>query len=241
MTEKLMTISQLAALFHINQHTIRHYEYKGLVMPAEISDKGYRKYGLSEGYQLAFILFLKELGLSLGEIKQVITDGDSDDYERLLVQKKKDVLEEQARLAQLTELIDQQLCLVKQMAVPNYSVSEKLNLKLIKRLPINQQLDLTTLKELGIGRDALMGTIYYLIHETYLDMCLVTEKIGAYQIEKGNYSVTLVKGESQAEVDSKLEELLTQYDLPLIVIEDGSRFLGSDAKIVLKVLGERDV
>lgn len=54
MSEKLMTISELAKVFKINQHTIRHYEEKGLLQPSEVSENGYRKYGLSEAYQLSF-------------------------------------------------------------------------------------------------------------------------------------------------------------------------------------------
>ena len=68
MTVNLITISELANIFEINQHTIRHYEEKGLLAPAKVSENGYRKYGLTEAYKLSFVLFLRELGLSLSDV-----------------------------------------------------------------------------------------------------------------------------------------------------------------------------
>lgn len=69
MPEKLVTISTLARLLKTTNHTIRYYEDEGLFKPAEIAPNGYRKYGMSQAYQLSFILFFKTIGFFSGIYK----------------------------------------------------------------------------------------------------------------------------------------------------------------------------
>lgn len=52
--------------------TIRFYEEEGLLKPAEVSDGGHRRYTEEELEKLRLISDLRELGLSLGEIRAVL-------------------------------------------------------------------------------------------------------------------------------------------------------------------------
>ena len=52
--------------------TIRHYEEEGLLKPAEVSDGGHRRYTEDELERLKLISDLREMGLSLGEIKAIL-------------------------------------------------------------------------------------------------------------------------------------------------------------------------
>lgn len=52
--------------------TIRHYETAGLLAPAEVSDGGHRRYTEADLERLKLIVDLRDLGLSLCEIKSLL-------------------------------------------------------------------------------------------------------------------------------------------------------------------------
>jgi DNA-binding transcriptional MerR regulator len=52
--------------------TIRHYEEAGLLTPAEVSDGGHRRYTEEDLERLGLIVDLRDLGLSLCEIKSIL-------------------------------------------------------------------------------------------------------------------------------------------------------------------------
>ena len=66
---KKLKIGEIAKQFNISTRTLRFYEERGLLVPAEKSiDSEYRYYSEANAKQLSTILFLKEIGLSLDEI-----------------------------------------------------------------------------------------------------------------------------------------------------------------------------
>lgn len=58
----------------ISYKSLRVYEEKGLVVPKRISDNNYREYKKSDIWKLKCIKILKELGLSLDEIKEILAE-----------------------------------------------------------------------------------------------------------------------------------------------------------------------
>jgi DNA-binding transcriptional MerR regulator len=52
--------------------TIRHYETAGLLAPSEVSDGGHRRYTGEDLERLRLIIDLREVGLSLCEIKSIL-------------------------------------------------------------------------------------------------------------------------------------------------------------------------
>lgn len=66
------TIKELAEIAKISTRSLRYYDQIGLLKPAKINDSGYRIYGENEVNLLQQILFYKELGLKLVEIKKII-------------------------------------------------------------------------------------------------------------------------------------------------------------------------
>jgi DNA-binding transcriptional MerR regulator len=69
------TIQKLAKLAGLSTRALRHYDAIGLLKPKRISLNGYRIYGAAELDQLQQILFYRELGVSLNEIKQVVSSS----------------------------------------------------------------------------------------------------------------------------------------------------------------------
>ena len=72
-TEANLRISQLASEFGLNPKTIRYYEEIGLLSARKRSEAGYRLYGGADRERLAFIQKAKAIGLSLTEIRELLT------------------------------------------------------------------------------------------------------------------------------------------------------------------------
>ncbi|MGB8954416.1 MAG: MerR family transcriptional regulator [Tumebacillaceae bacterium] len=68
------TVQKLARLAGVSARTLRYYDEIGILKPARISSSGYRVYGQAEIDQLQQILFYRELGVALDQIKDIITD-----------------------------------------------------------------------------------------------------------------------------------------------------------------------
>lgn len=80
MSHSLLQIGELALRAGVSHRTIHYYERMGLLRPAEREGQGYRYYDEQAVQRLEKIAALKNLGLSLEEIAQVIDlyfDGPS--------------------------------------------------------------------------------------------------------------------------------------------------------------------
>ena len=70
------TITKLAKLACISSRTLRYYDEIGLLKPLNINSSGYRIYGQKELKRLQQILFLRQFGLELTAISQILnSDG----------------------------------------------------------------------------------------------------------------------------------------------------------------------
>ncbi len=72
------TVQKLGKLAGISTRTLRYYDEIDLLKPARINSSGYRIYGKEEVDRLQQILFYKELGVSLEDIKEIMTSPDFD-------------------------------------------------------------------------------------------------------------------------------------------------------------------
>ncbi|GAB6263861.1 Zn(2+)-responsive transcriptional regulator [Photobacterium sp. R1] len=66
-------IGQLAKLCDVSSDTLRFYEKNGLLVPRERSEGGYRLYHEEDLSRVRFILRAKAVGLSLEEIRELLT------------------------------------------------------------------------------------------------------------------------------------------------------------------------
>lgn len=72
------TINKLAKLAGVSTRTLRYYDELGLLPPARVSTNGYRIYGQKEIDRLQQILFYRELGVTLEEIRNILASKDFD-------------------------------------------------------------------------------------------------------------------------------------------------------------------
>ena len=74
----MQTISQVAELTGISTRTLQYYDEIGLLKPSELTESGYRLYNDEALQKLQQILFFKELGFKLKEIKEILQKPDFD-------------------------------------------------------------------------------------------------------------------------------------------------------------------
>ena len=72
------TVKALAQIAGVSTRTLRYYDQIGLLAPARVSSSGYRIYGQAQVDTLQRILFYRELGMPLEEIKKLISDPGYD-------------------------------------------------------------------------------------------------------------------------------------------------------------------
>jgi MerR family transcriptional regulator, thiopeptide resistance regulator len=69
------SIAQVAKMSKVTSRTLRHYDEIGLLPPAWVGANGYRYYEQEQLLRLQQILVMRELGLGLDAIKQIVRQG----------------------------------------------------------------------------------------------------------------------------------------------------------------------
>jgi DNA-binding transcriptional MerR regulator len=91
------TVQKLGQMAGISTRTLRYYDEIGILKPARINSSGYRIYGQGEIDRLQQILFYRELGVSLENIKEIVTDPSFDGAKALKEHREK-LLEKRQQL-----------------------------------------------------------------------------------------------------------------------------------------------
>lgn len=92
MKELMFSIGEMAKFNRVSIPTLRLYDKMNLLKPAYVDPKtGYRYYTLSQNARLDMIAYMKELGMSLAEILQVLEREDLAQVEMILSQKNEQI------------------------------------------------------------------------------------------------------------------------------------------------------
>jgi DNA-binding transcriptional MerR regulator len=79
----MRTVSELATLAGVSVRTLHHYDELGLLRPDARTEAGYRQYGDDAARRLHEILFWRELGFPLEEVKALLDDPGHDPVEAM--------------------------------------------------------------------------------------------------------------------------------------------------------------
>lgn len=121
-------IGELAKLFHVSTDTLRHYDRIGLLKPENNLINGYRYYNLKSFFKLNRILFLKNLDISLEEIKTYINNKDRNNLLSLLRKKDEEIDAKIIKLMNLKKKINDKLELLE-------GINGKLEQVKVRRIP----------------------------------------------------------------------------------------------------------
>jgi DNA-binding transcriptional MerR regulator len=81
------TVGEVAKLAKVSVRTLHHYDAIGLLEPTERSGGGYRLYGMGDLEHLQQVLFFRELGFALDDIRRIMLEPDFDRRRALTAQR----------------------------------------------------------------------------------------------------------------------------------------------------------
>ncbi len=107
------TTGEFAALCDVSKHTLFHYDQVGIFSPEVKAANGYRYYALGQVEVFFVISALKELGMSLGEIKGYLDRRSPQALVELLQEQDKRISDKIRRLEGMQEVIRQKAALTR--------------------------------------------------------------------------------------------------------------------------------
>jgi len=127
------TVKKLSELSGVTVRTLHFYEEEGLLKPSYYGSNGYRYYEEKELLQLQQILFFKELGFTIKQIKKVIGKGDFDQLSALHSHRKS-LNQEWEKIGQLLKTIDKTINHLKgKKKMKDKEIFDGFNITLVKK------------------------------------------------------------------------------------------------------------
>ena len=103
------TTGEIAKLCGVSVRTVQYYDTRGILVPNELTEGGRRLYSEDDLKKMKIICFLREIGLSIDSIGQLLSEKDPGSVISLLLDQQEQVLKEEIgereeRLKKLSEL-----------------------------------------------------------------------------------------------------------------------------------------
>ena len=153
------TTGELAKLCGVTVRTVQYYDTRGILVPSELSEGGRRLYSEDDLKRMRIICFLRDLGLSIDSISQLLSEEDPGSVISLLLDQQEASLKEEMkeREDQLKKIADLKTGLksVRQFSVESigdiaYIMKNRNELKKIHGILLAAGLPLTILQWVGI-------------------------------------------------------------------------------------------
>ena len=92
---KKYTTGEVAKLCGVTVRTVQYYDTRGILVPAELSEGGRRLYSEGDLRRMKIICFLRELGLPIDSISQLLSEHDPGSVISLLLEQQEQALREE--------------------------------------------------------------------------------------------------------------------------------------------------
>ncbi|MDE6663470.1 MAG: MerR family transcriptional regulator [Lachnospiraceae bacterium] len=89
------TTGEIAKLCGVTVRTVQYYDTRGILVPTELTEGGRRLYSEDDLKRMRIICFLRELGLPIDSISQLLSESDPGSVISLLLQQQEQVLKEE--------------------------------------------------------------------------------------------------------------------------------------------------
>ena len=87
------TTGDVAKICNVSVRTVQYYDSRGILIPSELSEGGRRVYSENDLEKMKAICFLRELGLSINVIGQILKEKGSAKVIELFLEEQKQILE----------------------------------------------------------------------------------------------------------------------------------------------------
>lgn len=89
------TTGEIAKLCEVSVRTVQYYDTRGLLIPSELSEGGRRLYSEEDVKRLRVICFLRQAGLPIGSISQLLKEEDPGSVIEILLSQQEEQLREE--------------------------------------------------------------------------------------------------------------------------------------------------
>lgn len=79
------TTGEIAKICGVTVRTVQYYDSRGILIPSELSEGGRRHYNDDDVRTLKVICFLRDMGLSINTVSQILKDKDQESVVELLI------------------------------------------------------------------------------------------------------------------------------------------------------------
>ncbi|MEB2282747.1 MerR family transcriptional regulator [Lysinibacillus xylanilyticus] len=234
--DETITINQLAKIFDISHHQIRYYKEKGLLFPSFTDNNRYRKYSLKEIYQLAQILMLRNLNLSIAQIKDMLTSYEKNDYLSLLREKSKELSDEINKLQKIKKAIDYHYVNITNKKVNSIKYLKESHLEKVITLKTQETLSAKDFLKLQLSTQFFYNDIIYVFEEDEYHICIKTEHKTDFIIIEGKYSSIFIIGENDDEFGEQILSIIDKKNAPIYAMELSSGIFTNSNILELEVL-----
>ncbi len=94
------TTGELAKICGVTVRTVQYYDTRGVLIPSELSEGGRRLYSEDDVKKMKVICFLRDIGLQINTIAQILEDEDPHSVVSILVEQHEQSLKEELECTQ---------------------------------------------------------------------------------------------------------------------------------------------
>ena len=87
------TTGEIAKLCGVSVRTIQYYDERNILVPNQLSEGGRRLYNQDDVEKMKLILFLRDIGISINHIKQLLEEENANEIITLLLRQRKEALQ----------------------------------------------------------------------------------------------------------------------------------------------------
>lgn len=110
--QNYFTAGELAKLFNISKQTLLYYDKIDLLSPDYISENGYRHYSIKQYLDLEIIVNLRNLNISIADIKEFLDHRGKDKFEQVIQKKRtecREIIKDNERVLRALENVTDNL------------------------------------------------------------------------------------------------------------------------------------
>ena len=89
------TTGEIAKLCGVTVRTVQYYDTRGILIPTELSEGGRRLYSENDLKRMKIICFLRDLGLPIDSISNMLAEDDPESVISLLLEQQENLLREE--------------------------------------------------------------------------------------------------------------------------------------------------
>lgn len=117
---KYLTTGEFAKLCKVNKQTLFYYDQIGLLSPVIKNEKGYRYYSIRQFELFVVIDLLKDLGMSLNDIKEYTQNKSPESFLSLMYQKQEEIIKMRQEIVIKEKIIETKIKLIEEASILNF-------------------------------------------------------------------------------------------------------------------------